>query len=72
MAQASTVPVRVPPNHALEPTAHSVRCAPAIGGGSPQALARLSEATRHVGSLARAIRGVLVTSKSWSYAQTCL
>ena len=26
----------------------------------------------HVGSLARAIRGVLVTSKSWEYAQTFL
>jgi hypothetical protein len=26
------------PNHALEPTASSVRCAPASGGGSPRAL----------------------------------
>jgi hypothetical protein len=28
-------------NQALEPTANSVRCAPAIGGGSPPALAGL-------------------------------
>jgi hypothetical protein len=26
------------PNKALEPTAYSVRCAPAFGGGSPRAL----------------------------------
>ena len=25
------------PNQALEPTANSVRCAPAVGGGSPRA-----------------------------------
>jgi len=26
--------------NALEPTANSVRCAPAVGGGSPRALGR--------------------------------
>ena len=26
------------PNHPVEPTANSVRCAPAVGGGSPGAL----------------------------------
>src|SRR5205823_9745924 len=30
------------PNHAVEPTAYSVRCAPASGSGSPLALARFS------------------------------
>jgi hypothetical protein len=45
------------------------RSAPASEGG---ALARLSEAKRHVGSRARAIRGVLIKSKSWSYAKTFL
>jgi hypothetical protein len=29
--------IRTPPNQALEPTAYSVRCAPASGGGSPRA-----------------------------------
>ena len=29
------------PNNALEPTANGVRCAPALGGGSPRALGRL-------------------------------
>jgi hypothetical protein len=28
---------RSQPNQALEPTANSVRCAPAVGGGSPRA-----------------------------------
>ena len=48
----------------------------ACGSPSPvqvsAALARLSEAKGHVGSPARAIRGVLITSKSWEYAQTLL
>jgi acetyltransferase len=35
-------------------------------------LGRLSEAKRHMGSPARAIRGVLIKSKSGSYAQTLL
>jgi hypothetical protein len=39
---------------------------------SRQTLVHLSEAKGHVGSLARAIRGVLITSKSWSYAQPLL
>jgi len=55
------------PNKGLQPTASSVRSclAPASSSGGNLAFARLSETTRHVGSLARVIRGVLIKSKSW-------
>ena len=59
-------------NKDVQATAYSVRCAPASERGSPPASVRRSNAQRHVGSLARALRGVFVTFRSWPYAYTVL
>ena len=43
-----------------------------LGSAATGSLTRLSEAQRAVGSLARAIRGVFITFKSWGYGQALL